>query len=54
MKNPVANDIKEYAIKKLQEAYGYCGAAVGEENVMLNSDDHNGTEIIVTIKLRKD
>lgn len=50
MKNPVLDDIMQYATKKLTEAYGYCGQASGDEMAMLNSDDHNGRDFVITIK----
>ncbi len=50
MKNPVLERIKKYAIQELNAAYGYCGAAEGDDMVMLNSDDRNGKDIKITIK----
>jgi len=49
MKNLVLEDIKNYAIRRLNEAYGYCGAAMGEDMALLNSDDRNGSEIRISI-----
>jgi hypothetical protein len=51
MKNPVLNDIQEYATRKLKEAYGFCGAAVGDDMSMLNSGDGQGSEIKITINI---
>ena len=50
MKNPVLEDIKNYAIKKLNEAYGYCGSAEGDDMAMLNSEDRKGMDIKINIK----
>lgn len=49
--NKVLDEITQMAIKKLNDAYGYCGAAIGENAVMLNSDDGNGNDITITIKV---
>jgi hypothetical protein len=50
MNNQVLEDIKKYAIKRLQEEYGYCGLAEGDTFVMINSDDKKGNDIKITIK----
>ena len=39
MKNKILNEIKEFAIKRLNEEYGYCGVAESDTFVMINSDD---------------
>lgn len=52
MKNPVLDDIMKYATKKLTEAYGFCGQASGEDTAMLNSEDREGHDIIINIKLK--
>lgn len=51
MKNKVLEEIKAFAIKRLQETYGYCAVAEGEDMVMINSDDRSGNDIKITIKL---
>ena len=51
MKDSVLERIKLFAIKELNNAYGYCGSAEGEEMAMLNSDDNNGNNISITIKI---
>lgn len=51
MKNPVLEDIKEYATKKLMDAYGFCGVASGDDMAMLNSSDREGNDIKINIKL---
>ena len=48
MDNEILNDIIKYATQKLNNAYGYCGVAVGGKKAMLNSDDG---EHEITIKL---
>ena len=50
MDNIVLEDIKNYAIKRLKQSYGYCGLAESPTSVMLNSDDKNGIDIIITLK----
>jgi len=50
MKNEILEDIKEYAKRKLQSAYGFVGVAEGEDMAMLNSSDHNGSDFIVKIE----
>ena len=50
MNNEVLERIKAFAIKELNNAYGYCGCASGENTAMLNSDDKNGFDITITIK----
>lgn len=52
VKNPVLDDIMRYATEMLKNAYGYCGQALSDEACMLNSDDKQGNDIIITIKLR--
>jgi len=49
MNNKVLEEIKNFAIEKLKENYGYCGSAESDEMAMLNSDD-DGCEIRITIK----
>ena len=49
MKNEVLDDIKKYAISKLNQAYGYCGSAEGDEMAMLNSEDREGNDISINI-----
>ena len=51
MKNQVLEEITAFAAKRLQEEYGYCGVASGEDMAMLNSDDRKGNDIKITIKL---
>ena len=51
MDNAVLEDIKNYIIGRLQNEYTYCGVAEGENMVMINSDDKNGNDIAITIKI---
>lgn len=54
MKNEVLQDIIEYATRKLNQSYGFCGAATGDSAAMLNSNDNEGNDIIINIKLREE
>ena len=54
MINPVLEDIKRYAVKKLQEAYGYCGVAEGDKFLSINSDDKKGNDITIMIKEKEE
>lgn len=54
MDNKVLNEIKEFAVSKLNKEYGYCGLAEGAEVAILNSDDKNGNDIKITIKIEKE
>ena len=52
MKNEILDKIKTYAINELKGAYGYCGSAEGEDMAMLNSDDGQGNDIQINIKVK--
>jgi len=52
MTNEILNEIKMFAIGKLQTSYGYCGVAESDEMIMINSDDKNGKDIIIKITLK--
>lgn len=54
MDNKVLNDIKDYAVKRLKEEYRYCGVGEGEDFIMINSDDGEGCDIKINIKLTPD
>lgn len=51
MENEVLKDIIDYATKRLNAAYGYCGVAEGPQMTMLNSDDRKGHDIKIHIKV---
>ena len=51
MENAILKDIIDYATKKLNGAYGFCGVAEGEKMAMLNSSDGNGNDIKINIKI---
>lgn len=51
MENEVLKDIIDYATKKLNSAYGYCGVAEGPGMAMLNSEDRKGNDIKIKIDL---
>lgn len=53
MKNPVLDDIMKYATNKLNQAYGFCGVASGDDMAMLNSDDRAGKEIKIVITAKE-
>lgn len=52
MDNLVLEEIKKFAIEKLQEHYGYCGCAESPEMAMINSDDKAGNDIKITIEAK--
>lgn len=54
MENEILNDIIDYATRKLNANYGYCGVAKGPKVTMLNSDDGKGNDIIINIKIEED
>jgi hypothetical protein len=54
MINQTLNEIKDFAVRKLQEEYDFCGLADGEDMAMLNSTDKEGNDIIINIKVKKD
>lgn len=51
MNNAVLDRIKKFAIQELKNEYGYCGSAEGEDFALLNSEDRNGNDIKINIKL---
>ncbi len=51
MENSVLERIKIFAINELKNTYGYCGLADGSNVAMINTDDKNGNDIKITIKL---
>ena len=52
MDNKVLEDIKNYAIQRLNREYGYCGAAEAPNMAMLNSGGDN-ENITINIKCEK-
>ena len=52
MENDVLKDIIDYATKRLNSAYGYCGVAEGKTMAMLNSEDRQGNDIKINITLK--
>ena len=50
MDNPILEEIKNFAVMKLNAAYGFCGCADGPDLSLLNSDDRTGKDILITIK----
>lgn len=54
MNDAILNEIKEFAVRKLNAAYGYCGVADGDTQVMINSDDKKGNDIKIIMKLEEE
>ena len=52
MENDILERIKKFAISELSGAYGYCSSAESDDSAMLNSDDNNGNDISVVIKIK--
>lgn len=52
MDNKVLDDIKKYAIQRLNQSYGYCGVAEGKDMVLLNSGAE-GENITIQIKIEQ-
>ena len=50
MKNEVLEEIKEFAKNKLNQSYGFCGVAEGDDCAWLNSSDQQGNDIKITIE----
>jgi hypothetical protein len=49
MKDAVLTDIRNYAIERLNRAYGFCGAACSEVSAHLSSNDGHGQDIKISI-----
>ena len=54
MKNEVLNKIRDFAVNELKGAYSYCGLADGDNDVFINSDDGNGNDIKIIIKVESE
>jgi hypothetical protein len=52
MQNEILKDIKEYATRRLTEAYGYCGVAEADDMALINSDDKEGNDITIKIEIK--
>ena len=50
MDNEILDEIKDFAARKLNEAYGFCGVADGPDTALLNSSDREGKDITIEIK----
>lgn len=50
MKNAVLEDIKKYAMQRLQQSYGFVGVASGDTGAVLNSSDGKGNDILINIE----
>nr|WP_287018636.1 hypothetical protein [Halomonas sp.] len=53
MENKVLEDIKQYAIQRLNSEYGYCGSVEASNMAMLNSGGDN-KNITINIKCEKE
>ena len=51
MENEILKEIIDYATRRLNHAYGYCGVVEGETMAMLNSEDRKGNDIKIKIDL---
>lgn len=51
MDDEVLKDIVNYAAKRLNESYGFCGVAQGAKVALLNSTDKQGRDIRINIKV---
>ena len=49
MQHEVLQDIMEYARCKLVSTYGYCNVSNGADTARLETDDHNGHDVKITI-----
>ena len=54
MENDVLKDIIDYAIQKLNAAYGFCGHAEGPREAMLQATDRQDNDIKIDITLEKE
>ena len=54
MENEILREIINYATKRLNEKYGYCGVAESPTMAMLNSDDGEGHDIKIHIKIENE
>ena len=52
MDNKVLDDIKKYAIQRLNQSYGYCGVAEGKDMALLSSGAE-GENITIQIKIEQ-
>ena len=50
MENKILEDIKEYAIKKLNNANSFCGVCIMPNEVLLNSTTPEGIDVKIVIK----
>lgn len=53
MENTALNDIKNYAINRLKQEYGYCGVAENTNMAMLNSSGDCG-DIVIKIEQKQE
>jgi len=54
MNNPVLDNLKKWVVTTLNNEYGFCGLADGDDMVMINSTDSEGNDIIINIEVKKE
>jgi len=54
MENPILEEIRQFAITRLNSEYGFCSDASGDYICMLMSSDREGLDIKVTIKIEEE
>lgn len=53
MNDKALTDIKDFAVDRLNSAYGFCGAMDSENIIVINSSDDDSREIIIKITKEK-
>ncbi len=54
MKNLILDDIKKHIVMKLNDTYGFCGLADGDNIALINTTNSDGEDIIIEIKEKRD
>lgn len=50
--NAVLEDIKQYAMKRLNTHYGFVGAALSPTMAQLNSTDNAGNDLVIKFEVK--
>ena len=50
MKNLILDDIKKHIVMKLNDTYGFCGLADGDNTAMINTTNSENRDIVIVIK----
>ena len=53
MRDEILEAIKKYALSKLRESYGYCAFVDGDDMAVLSSEDREGNDIKIILKMEK-